>query len=152
MTRKHDSSRRQFIKTTVMGAIGSTVVSTGFPDIVPASVFGAYAPSNRINVGAIGTGRISRVHDLPAILRYDSARVMAVCDLDNKRVEDAKKLVNDYYSKQSGKPYDGVAGFADYRELLGAVDAVSVVTQTPAHFEIARDFLNAGAHVLLLSP
>jgi predicted dehydrogenase len=41
---------------------------------------------------------------------------------------------------------------ADYRELLGLVDAVSVVTQTPAHFEIARDFLNAGAHVLVEKP
>jgi len=41
---------------------------------------------------------------------------------------------------------------ADYRELLGAVDAVSVVTQTPAHFAITRDFLNAGAHVLSRSP
>src|SRR5581483_3606249 len=41
---------------------------------------------------------------------------------------------------------------ADYRELLGAVDAVSVVTQTPAHFEIARYFLNAGARLLVEKP
>ena len=46
----------------------------------------------------------------------------------------------------------GVRTVADYRELLGAVDAVSVVTQTPAHFEITRDFLNAGAHVLVEKP
>jgi len=32
---------------------------------------------------------------------------------------------------------------ADYRELLGQVDAVSVVTPTPAHFEIADAFLSA---------
>jgi len=44
------------------------------------------------SVGAIGTGRISRGHDLPGILKYDSARVMAVCDLDSKRVEDAQRL------------------------------------------------------------
>jgi predicted dehydrogenase len=41
---------------------------------------------------------------------------------------------------------------ADYRELLGAVDAVSVVTPTPAHFEIAAAFLRAGAHVLVEKP
>jgi predicted dehydrogenase len=41
---------------------------------------------------------------------------------------------------------------ADYRELLGKVDAVSVATPTPAHFEIARDFLDAGAHVLVEKP
>jgi predicted dehydrogenase len=41
---------------------------------------------------------------------------------------------------------------ADYRELLGKVDAVSVVTPTPAHFEIADAFLSAGAHVLVEKP
>ena len=41
---------------------------------------------------------------------------------------------------------------ADYRELLGQVDAVSVVTPTPAHFEIADAFLSAGAHVLVEKP
>ena len=41
---------------------------------------------------------------------------------------------------------------ADYRELLGKVDAVSVVTPTPAHFEIADAFLAAGAHVLVEKP
>ena len=43
-------------------------------------------PSNRINIGAIGTGRISRGHDLPGLWKHDSARIMAVCDLDSQRV------------------------------------------------------------------
>ncbi len=46
----------------------------------------------------------------------------------------------------------GVAGLADYRELLGQVDAVSIVTQTPAHYEIAAEFLRHGAHVLVEKP
>jgi predicted dehydrogenase len=46
----------------------------------------------------------------------------------------------------------GVPERADYRELLGSVDAVSVVTPTPQHFAIARDFLDAGAHVLVEKP
>src|SRR6476659_10048494 len=41
---------------------------------------------------------------------------------------------------------------ADYRDLLGHVDAVSVVTPTPAHFAIADAFLDAGAHVLVEKP
>jgi predicted dehydrogenase len=41
---------------------------------------------------------------------------------------------------------------ADHRELLAKVDAVSVVTTTPAHFAIAADFLRAGAHVLVEKP
>ncbi len=46
----------------------------------------------------------------------------------------------------------GVAAHADYRELLGRVDAVSVVTPTPSHYAIAKEFLEAGAHVLLEKP
>ena len=46
----------------------------------------------------------------------------------------------------------GVTAHADYRELLGAVDAVSIVTPTPAHYEAAKAFLEAGAHVLVEKP
>ncbi len=40
----------------------------------------------------------------------------------------------------------------DYRELLGRVDAVSIVTPTPTHCDIALAFLKAGAHVLVEKP
>ena len=46
----------------------------------------------------------------------------------------------------------GTATFADYRELLERVDAVSIATPTPQHFEIASAFLEAGAHVLVEKP
>jgi predicted dehydrogenase len=46
----------------------------------------------------------------------------------------------------------GVPAHADYRELLGRVDAVSIVTPTPLHYAIAREFLEAGAHVLVEKP
>ena len=46
----------------------------------------------------------------------------------------------------------GTQAVDDYRGLLGKVDAVSVVTPTPAHFEIADAFLAAGAHVLVEKP
>jgi predicted dehydrogenase len=45
-----------------------------------------------------------------------------------------------------------VAAHADYRELLGKVDAVSIVTPTPLHFEVAKAFLEAGASVLVEKP
>ena len=41
---------------------------------------------------------------------------------------------------------------SDYRDLLGAVDVVSVVTPTPLHFPVSRDFLVHGAHVLVEKP
>ena len=53
-------TRRSFLKTSLKGAVGSSIIISGFPTIVPATVFGKNAPSNRINIGAIGNGRISR--------------------------------------------------------------------------------------------
>jgi hypothetical protein len=75
------STRRTFLKGTVAGAL-----ATGFPAIVPRSVFGATAPSNRINIGAIGVGRISRVHEMPSVIKFTGVtgrdnRILAVCDL-----------------------------------------------------------------------
>jgi predicted dehydrogenase len=147
-------SRRGFIKSAVKGGIASSIVLRGFPSIVPASVFGSLAPSNRINVGSIGTGRIARGHDLPGVLRYESARVVAVCDLDSKRVEDAKKLVNDYYTKKTGKPYDGVTGYGNYRDLLKNKDIDAVIISTPDHWHalIAIDAVEAGKDVYLQKP
>jgi len=46
----------------------------------------------------------------------------------------------------------GTEAFADWRELLGRVDAVSIATPTPLHHPIAREFLAAGAHVLVEKP
>lgn len=126
-------SRRDFLSQSLKATIATSIAMSGFPSIVPASVFGKNAPSNRINVGAIGTGRISRIHDMPGVWRYDFANIMAVCDLDSKRAEDGKKLVNEYYSKQKGTPYDGVKVYTDYRELLQNKDIDAVLISTPDH-------------------
>jgi hypothetical protein len=81
------STRRHFIKQSI--AVGTGILLA--PTVVPASVFGQNAPSNRINIGAIGTGSISREHDLPGVWRFDEARIVAVCDLNANRVAEAKK-------------------------------------------------------------
>jgi predicted dehydrogenase len=130
------------------------VVAMGFPAIVPASVFGQTAPSNRINVGAIGVGRISRGHDLPGIWQFDQGRIMAVCDLDAKRVDQAKTLINGVYSKKTGKPYDGVAGYHNYHELLANKDIDAVVISTPDHQHaiVAVDAVHAKKDVYLQKP
>ena len=126
----------------------------GFPAAVPSTVLGQYAPSKRINVGAIGVGRISRVHDMPGILQYDNARIIAVCDLDAHRVEDGKKFVTDYYAKKTGKPYDGVTGYANYHEPLANKDIDAVVISTPDHWQalIGNDAVRAGKDVYLQKP
>ncbi len=155
MTRKRggSKSRRDFLAAAGKGLVATSVVS-GFPSIVPSSVLGAAAPSNRINVGAIGNGRISRAHDLPGIWKYDTARIMAACDLDNHRVEDARTLVNEYYAKKTGKKYDGVTTYGDYRELLANKDVDAVVISTPDHWHaiIAIHAVQAGKDVYLQKP
>src|SRR4026208_2087061 len=98
MTDRQKSSRRSFITTSAKG-LGAGGVASGFPAIVPASVLGAASPGNRINIGAIGRGRISRGHDLPGLWKHESARIMAVCDLDSQRVQEAITLVNGQYTK-----------------------------------------------------
>jgi myo-inositol 2-dehydrogenase / D-chiro-inositol 1-dehydrogenase len=80
--------RRNFLKNTAATAAGAMVI----PTIVPSSVFGKNAPSNKINIGQIGCGRIARDHDMPGVWKYDIARVMAVSDVDSKRMEDGKQI------------------------------------------------------------
>ena len=46
-------NRRSFLSTSVKGAAGAIALGH-FPQIVPASVIGPYAPSKRINIGVIG--------------------------------------------------------------------------------------------------
>jgi predicted dehydrogenase len=149
--RSRKPSRRTFVKT-VATTVGATTV--GFPSIVPSSVFGATSPSNRINIGAIGTGRISRGHDLPRIWKHSTVRIVAVCDLDSKRLNDAIALVNGYYTEATGKRYDGVKGYNDYRDLLANRDIDAVVISTPDHWHALPtiDAVQAGKDVYLQKP
>ena len=146
-------SRRKLLADVAKG-VGAASVAAGFPAIVPSTVFGATSPSNRLNIGAIGNGRISRGHDMPGVWKFDTARIMAVCDLDQHRVEEAKTLVNGYYSKQTGKPYDGVVGYADYKQLLANKDIDGVLISTPDHWHalIAIAAVEAGKDVYLQKP
>jgi predicted dehydrogenase len=134
--------------------LAASALIGGFPSIVPASVRGPASPANRVNIGAIGNGRISRGHDLPGIWKHAAARIMAVCDLDAHRVAEARVLVNKHYSDTTGKSYDGVATYDDYRELLANTDVDAVVISTPDHWhaKIAIDAVRAGKDVYLQKP
>ena len=92
----------------------------------------------KIRAAVIGVGYLGRFH----AQKYAQA---ADCEL--VAVSDSRQEARDKVAAEVGS-----RAVADYRELLGAVDAVSVVTPTPAHFSIARDFIRAGAHVLVEKP
>ncbi|KAA6337002.1 Glucose--fructose oxidoreductase [termite gut metagenome] len=143
-------TRRNFIKKTL--TVGTGLILA--PTIVPASVFGKNAPSNRIHIGAIGTGRISRDHDMPGVWKYDDVRIVAVSDVDANRVVEGKQLVENYYTNKLGQTYSGVITYSDYRDLLANKDIDAVLISTPDHWHAknAIDAVRAGKHVYLQKP
>jgi predicted dehydrogenase len=140
-------SRRSLIK-------GAAAAATAFPAIVPASVFGKNAPSNRTTVAAIGVGRIGRIHDIKETMKHDDAQVVAVCDVDTRRLGAGQQLVDDRYSEKLGKPYSGTRGYTDYLEVLARddIDAVLISTPDHQHAPLAIRAVRAGKHVYLQKP
>ena len=138
--------RRDFIK--------STAAAMAAPMIVPSSVFGASAPSNTINVGQIGCGRIARDHDLPETMKYDSAQVVAVSDVDSKRMQDGKQFVESWYARHKNKAIDNVKMYGDYKELIADKDIDAVIISTPDHWhgQPAMEAALAGKDIYLQKP
>jgi len=86
----------------------------------------------------IGTGYLGKFH-AEKYAALDDCELVAVVDSNPA----AARLVAE---KNRTIP------LSDYRELLGKVDAVSIVVPTRLHFSVARDFLASGAHVLVEKP
>ena len=93
---------------------------------------------DRLRVAVVGVGYLGRFH----AQKYAS---LPGCEL--VAVADAHPDVGGAVASELG-----TRAVADYRELLGKVAAVSIVTPTAAHFEIARAFLESGTHVLVEKP
>lgn len=96
----------------------------------------------RARIGVVGTGWWATQFHLPALLANERARVTALADRDHDRLDAAARV------------FGVEATFADHRELLasGEVDAVLAAVPHAAHFEVARDTLAAGVHLLLEKP
>ena len=143
--------RRKFLRKTALG----TATIVGFPSIVPTNVFGKNAPSNKINIGQIGCGRIARSHDLIDTMVFEKANVMAVCDLDSNRMKDGKLLVDQFYQEKKGKTnYKGTKMYGDYREMLMDKDIDAVLISTPDHWhsQPAIEAAMAGKDIYLQKP
>ncbi len=154
MTNEKESSRRAFLKNTIKTTAG-TIMLAGFPTIVPASVLGKNAPSNKINIGQIGCGRIARTHDLPETFKNEVAHIMAVADVDRNRLEAGKKLIEGWYTKRTGKAnYIDVKMYDDYHDLINNKDIDAVIISTPDHWHAqpAIEAAMAGKHIYLQKP
>lgn len=138
------------MKTAAAGA-GAIVL----PTIVPSTVFGSSAPSNKIQIGQIGFGRIAKTHDLPDTMKYDVARVVAVCDVDSKRAADGKQFIDGYYAGTTGKKkYMDTKIYENYQEMLLRKDLDAVIISTPDHWHAqpAVEAALAGKDIYLQKP
>ncbi|MCD6395253.1 MAG: Gfo/Idh/MocA family oxidoreductase [Planctomycetes bacterium] len=124
MSDRGDISRRGFFKKASAVSVGAF----GLPYVIPSSVFskGRILPSERITVGFIGTGKQSRSVLLRGFLGQSSCQTVAVCDVDSRKREHARQMVD--------KKYKGCSEIHDFRDLIARDDIDAVVVATPDHW------------------
>jgi predicted dehydrogenase len=91
-----------------------------------------------LRTAVIGVGYLGKYH-AEKYAQLDDSRLVAIVDVDAAAAGRVAVACN-------------TRAITDYRELLGNVDAVSVVVPTRYHYAVARDFLAHGVHVLLEKP
>jgi len=130
-------SRRGMLQSSAL-----TGAAIGFPSIIPASVLGANAPSNRITIGGLGTGRMG-MGNLRGFLNAPGTQLVAVCDVDARHRGNAKRLIDQTYGNQD------CASYNDYRELLARRDIDAVFHALPDHWHgiICVAAANAGMDI-----
>lgn len=92
----------------------------------------------KIRTAVVGVGHFGRFH-AEKYAALAAAELVAVVDIDRPRAEAVAKEL-------------GVRPVFDYRGILGQVDAVSIVVPTALHYQVAKEFLERGAHVLVEKP
>ena len=103
-----------------------------------SSAAGARTAGGKLRVGVIGVGYLGRFHariysNLPDV------QLVGVADVDNHVAEQIAAQC-------------GCEAHTRATDLLGKVDAVSVVVPTVAHGAVARPYLEAGVHMLIEKP
>lgn len=96
------------------------------------------APQAAIRTAVVGVGHFGRYH-AQKYHELEQSQLVAVCDIDHSRAEQVAAET-------------GTRAADDFRQLLGAVDAVSIAVPTAAHHDIAKAFLAHGVHVLVEKP
>ncbi len=138
-------SRRAFLKRTA-----ATAAAT--PLFLPSHIWAAETkPNSRLTMGFVGMGMQNRGL-LGGFLGRDT-EVLAVCDVDTTRRDDAKRRVVEHYAKQPGRSGQ-CAAYNDFREITGRkdIDAVSIATPDHWHTVIAVAALRGGKDVYCEKP
>ncbi len=96
----------------------------------------------KIRTAVIGVGYLGKFH-AQKYAHLENSELIAVVDRD---IKTAEKVAQSFNQKIA------VRAVTDYKELLGKVDAVSIASPTSLHYQIAKDFLENGSHVLIEKP
>lgn len=115
-------TRRQLLKGAA--AAGAAIA---FPTVVPSTVFGANAPSNRITMGCIGVGGQGG-SNLGNFLGFQDCQVLAVADVDWGHAQEKKKQIDNRYANSD------CAMYKDFRELCQRTDIDAISMATPDHW------------------
>jgi hypothetical protein len=110
------TNRRQFI--------ANTAAAIGFPTIVPASVFGQNAPSNKITMAVLGWGMMGP-SNTGKFLQESDCQIVAACDIDKGNLQKALNTINGAYKNTDCK------GYHDYREVMARKDIDTVMLALP---------------------
>jgi predicted dehydrogenase len=135
-------SRRSFLATTLAAGVA--------PLFLPARVWGA---NDRIAIGFIGIGKQMGGH-ITGLIGKDGTQAVAVCDVDTKRRDNGKRIVEEAYAKKKDAAYKGCDTHNDFRELLARKDIDAVVIATPDHWHapIAIAAARAGKDIYCEKP
>ncbi len=101
----------------------------------------------------IGTGRQCYFKNIPLFQRQPDCRIVAVCDPDSWRMNEAKNKVDEYNRSEYGIT-DGCASYVDYEDMLARDDIDAVMVSTPDHWHgvIGEAAMRAGKDVALEKP
>ena len=146
MSNERVLNRRQFL----YGAAGLTIGTIGFPYVVPSSALGkagSVAPSNRIVMGCIGTGKQGQ-YVLGNFLQLPDAQVVALCDCRKSERDDALAVVKKHYGKADCALYN------DFRELCARTDIDAVLIASTDHWHVlhALEAARTGKDMYLEKP
>src|SRR5438105_2517569 len=147
---KHPFTRREFLKrATIAGG-----AALAFPTVVPSTVFGENAPSNRITLGLIGMGLMMGSHHSIMLGRGD-VQVAAICDVDRNKRERAKSHTESSYgAKKSSGAYKGCDAYNEYERIIERqdIDAIMVITPDHWHTLISLAAMKSGKDVYVQKP
>ncbi len=155
------------MKTTRRQFLGKATAAVAAPTIIPASVLGKNAPSNRVVMGYIGMGNRG-IGVMEAFLNHDDVQGVAVSDVDDHhfRVRDEKRsrdygrtpgkaaIEKAYADKKDSGDWKGVDAYEDFREITQRDDIDAVLIATPDHWHgiITMDALLNGKDVYCEKP